>query len=397
MVARNRIFLFISVVFFFVYLFIIYSTYTENKNYLLENTKNNQLKLVQAYKEKFDERLLALKRIVESIGNNLITKDRDKEFEIIKESLTNAMQSGSGFTSVYIAYPDNFTISGRKDWFYTKDYIATNRPWYLEAIKKEKTTITKPYEGSPGFEGIMYLSIASPIYKDGKLLAVMSSDLELKSIQEELSSLVPLKEGFAFLMTKEADVVVRPNELGIDFSEKKLKEFLIQLPKDNVGEKTFKFNNKTYIFTHQGLENSDWLFVSVLDEKGIYGKLDHQLWMNLLFTFVLFILGFIVIIYMSIAQKKLYEKHTLLALFAKSPTWAVLLTDKTGSVLFVNKAFEKVFSLKSKSIYGKHLDSVLPYLSIKKANCSHASCFEAIRENSNKIVSYNFDKNERVP
>ena len=392
MTIRNRLFLFISFVFFFVYIFIVYMTYTDNKNYLLENTKTNQIKLVHAYKEKFDERLLALKRIVESIGKNLIIKDRQKEFDVIKESLTNAMQAGSGFTSVYIAYPDNFTISGRKDWFYSEDYIATNRPWYKEAIKKGKTTVTKPYEGSPGFEGILYLSIASPIYKDGKVIAVMSSDLELESVQKEVSKLVPLKEGFAFLMTTDGEVITRTNKLGIDFNKKEVKNLLKELSKNKSGEKTFKLENKKYILTHESLENSDWLFVSVLDESGIYERLDHQLLMNLLSAFVLLLLGLFGLIFISLSQKKLYEKHALLGLFSKSPTWAVLLTDKNGSISFINKAFEKIFSLKSKSIYGKSIDTILRYLKIEDSNCEEKSCFEAIKKNPHRVFSYSLKK-----
>ncbi len=132
------------------------------------------------------------------MGENLIKKDRTKDFKIIKETLTNAMNSGIGFKSVYIAYPDNYTISGRPDWFYTKDYIATQRPWYIEAIEKGKTTISKPYHGSPGFEDTIYISIVSPIYDKTKLLAVMASDLELESVQKELSELFPLEKAFAF-------------------------------------------------------------------------------------------------------------------------------------------------------------------------------------------------------
>lgn len=395
MAMRNKLFIFISIIFFFVYLFIIYSTYTENKSYLLENTKINQLKLVHAYKEKFDERLLALKRIVKSIGDNIIQKDRKKDFDLIKETLTTAIATGSGFKSVYISYPDNFTISGLKWWKYTEDYIATERPWYKEAIKNKKISITKPYVGSPGFGGVIYFSVVYPMYKDDKLLAITVGDLELESVQNELATLFPIKEGFAFLMTTDGYVITRSNKLGIDFNEKKLKDFLIELATEKSGDKIFKLNNKKYIFTHEILENSDWLFVSVIDENGIYEKLDHQLWMNLFSTFVLLLLGFFGIAFISLSQKKLYEQHALLGLFSKSPTWAVLLTDKEGSVSFVNKAFEKIFSLKSKSIYGKSIDTIFPYLKIEDANCEEEFCFETIRKNYNSVVSYSLKKNRK--
>ena len=391
---RNKTYIFISIVFFLIYIFIIYSTYTENKTYLLQNTKQNQIKLVHAYKEKFDERLSALKRIVETMGKNLIKKDRKKEFSSIKEILTNAMNSGSGFTSVYIAYPDNFTISGRPDWFYTEDYIATQRPWYLSAVEKKKTTITKPYFGSPGFGGKKYISIVSPIYKNDELLAVMSSDLELESVKEELSKLFPLENSFAFLMTENAKVIAKSNKLGIDFTSKELKIFLASFSKEKSGDKIFEVKDKKYIFTYKTLDNSDWRFVSVLDEDEIYKGLDHQLFMNLIASIVLFILGFGTILFMSFTQKELYKKHLLLGHFAKSPTWGVLLTDKNGNIIFINKVFENVFELKSKSLYGKPLDSIVHKL--KCNNTKEISCFQDIQENLFKMKSYSIEKDEKV-
>lgn len=393
---QNKIFILISIVFFLLYLFIIYSTYTENKTYLLQNTKDNEIKLVHAYKEKFDERLSALKRIVETMGKNLIKKDRDKEFDSIKEILTNAMNSGTGFTSVYIAYPDNFTISGRPDWFYTKDYIATQRPWYKAAIAKGETTISKPYIGSPGFGGKIYISIVSPIYKDGKILAVMASDLELEEVKEELSRLFPFEDTYAFLMAGEANVIAQSNKLKIDFKDKKIKEFLSTISKDKEGDKVLEIKGKRYIFTYKTLELSDWLFVSVLDEAKLYKKLDYQLFMNMLASLFLFILGFGTIVFMSITQKKLYDKHLLLGHFAKSPTWGVLLTDKDGNIIFINKVFEEIFALKSKSLYGRPLDKIMHHLKCNNENKTQISCFEHIKTNLFSVRSYSIEKNEKI-
>jgi PAS domain S-box-containing protein len=393
---HNKKFILISIIFFLLYIFIISATYSENKAYLLSNTKENQIKLVQAYKEKFDERLLALKRIVETMGHNLIKKDRKKDFDQIKEILTNAMNSGSGFTSVYIGYPDNFTISGRPDWFYTKDYIATQRPWYLEAVQKRKTTITKPYVGSPGFGGKKYMSIVSPVYEKNKLVAVMASDLELESVKEELSKLFPLEKSFAFLMTENAKVIAQSNTLGINFNDKRLKAFLSTFSKDKQGDKTFHLANKSYLFTYETLDNSDWLFVSVLDESEIYKDLDYQLFMNLLASVLLFILGLGTIFFMSATQKELYEKHLLLGHFAKSPTWGVLLTDKDGRIIFVNKVFEDIFDLTSKSLYQKPFDSMIHHLNGTKKTQLNVSCFQDIQNNLFSMKSYTLKKDHKI-
>lgn len=388
---QNKIFILISAIFFVLYILIIYSSYTENRAYLLKNEKNYQMKLISAYKEKFDQRLSALKRIVETMGEKLIQKDREKDFNLIKETLTNAMNSGFGFKSVYIAYPDNFTISGRPNWYYSEDYIATKRPWYKDAIKNKKTSLSKPYYGSAGFEDKIYISIVSPIYKDKKLLAVMSSDLEMELVQEEVSKLFSLEDGFAFLMTSDAKVIT-PSKSGINLEDNKLKIFLSTFSKSKTGEKRIRIKDKSYIFVYETLNNSDWFFVSVIDENKIYKNLNHQLLMNLLAYLVLFIFGFGTIVFMSITQKKLYEKHLLLGHFAKSPTWGVLLTDKNGEIIFINKVFESIFNLKRKSLYGKTLNSIIEHINILKKDDNAITSFEDIKVNLLNMKSYALKK-----
>ncbi|AXX88023.1 multi-sensor domain-containing two-component system histidine kinase [Malaciobacter marinus] len=392
---HNRVYILISIVFFLLYIFIIFATYNTNKTYLLNNTINTQLKLVHSYKEKFDEKLSALKRIVETMGKKLIKKDRFKDFNSIKEMLTTAMISGDGFKSVYISYPDNFTISGRTDWYYTDDYIAVTRPWYVQAVNKGKTTISKPYVGSAGFEDKLYISIASPIYdKNKNLLAVMSSDLELKSVQKEISKFFPFKKGFAFLMTNDSQVIVQSNKLGIDFEDKKLLKFLETFQNNKKGDKTFKIDNQEYIFTFERLKNSDWLFVSVLQKDEIFKTLNQQLFMNLISSLILFLLGLGTIIFISITQKKLYEKHLLLGHFAKSPTWGILLTDKNGNILFINKVFEKIFNIKSKSLYEKPLSTIKEL--IKNEKIDKNDCFDDIKKNLFSVKSYNLKRNNKT-
>jgi PAS domain S-box-containing protein len=112
--------------------------------------------------------------------------------------------------------------------------------------------------------------------------------------------------------------------------------------------------------------------------------------LNLIAAFCLFSLGLGGFIFLSLMQKRLYEKHTLLGLFAKSPTWAVLLTDKEGKVQFVNKAFENIFTLRRKSIYEMIFDDVLPHLHVKK-NLS----FQEIKNNAPSIVSYTIAKENK--
>ncbi len=194
-------------------------------------------------------------------------------------------------------------------------------------------------------------------------------------------------------MTKNAKVIAQSNKLGIDFSNKRLQNFLTTLTQQKEGDKVFTLNGESFIFTYKALENSDWLFVSVFDESEIYKNLKNQLYTNIFASIILFSLGLGTIFFISSTHKELHEKHLLLSHFAKSPTWGILLTDKNGKIIFINKVFESIFNILSKSLYGKSLDLVAPMLKCEQPNFS---CFADLKRNLLKLKSYTIKKDGKV-
>lgn len=391
--TKRHIFLITSfIVVLSMYIYIVYSNYTSNRNFLLNSAREKQIQLVKAYKSKIDEKLLQKKRIIKSTANYIKKKDRVNDYLLIKETLALAIRSGN-FRSVYIGYYDDYFITGI-NWVAPSWYKVTKREWYKEVIKSKQIVVTKPYLDSDLDSNVV--SIATPIFKDDKLFAVLSSDIKIDDFRYDILSLMPVKEGFAFMMSKSGDVILRPKEFGFDIEESYLKRINSDFLDKSSGVKTYKIKDNNYIFTYDSLENSDWIFITVLDEKKIYERLNKELFKNLLIAGILMVIGIIAFAYLSSTQRTLIKNRNLLDLFAKSSSWGVLMTDKEGRVVFVNKIYERIFSLKHKIIYDKNIIDVSHMIKNKEFFNNDKHFFINAKNNPDEIFSYKLQSEDKV-
>lgn len=376
----------------FFYIYIVYSNYTNNRDLLLTTVRQNQIQLVKAYKRKIDEKLFSKKRVIKATAEYIKTKDKVDDYLLIKQTLALTIKSGN-FRSVYIGYADDSFITGIS-WIAPKWYKVTQREWYKEVEKSQQIVVTKPYMDSDLNSNV--ISIATPLYKEDKLYAVLSSDIKIDDFRRDILSLMPVKEGFAFMMTKQGDVVLRPSEFGFNIQEDYLKKIINDFISISSGVKTYNINGKNYIFTFDSLKNSDWIFITVLDENKIFEKLNTDLTINLLIAFVLALIGLSGFIYTSTTQRKLYENVHLLELFAKSSTWGVLMTNEEGKIVYVNKFYEKIFSLKNKSLYEENILNAKHILDNKLFSNNQEHFFINAKKNPKDTITYNLKKNNLV-
>lgn len=367
-----------------VYIYIVYSNYTSNKEFLLNSTTQNQIKLVKAYKSKIDEKLLQKKRIIKSTANYIKKKDRVKDYTLIKETLALAILNGD-FRSVYIGYYDDYFITGI-NWIAPSWYKVTKRKWYKQVEQAKSIVVTKPYLDSDLDSNV--ISIATPLFVNDKLYAVLSSDIKIDDFRHDILSLLPVKEGFAFMMTKDGDVVLQPKKFSFNIDEKFLKQISKDFSQNSSGVNIYKIEGENYIFTYDSLENSDWIFITVLSEKKIFENINNELFKNLLIAAFLMLVGILVVIYLSSIQRKLLRNKNLLELFAKSSSWGVLMTDKEGRIVFVNKFYEKIFFLANKSLYEKNILQIPHKIGEKNYFDKDTHFFNLAKQNPQNIATY---------
>ena len=82
------------------------------------------------------------------------------------------------------------------------DREQRTRPYYLAAIEAGASTWTETYTfiGAEGMFDIPGISRATPVYRQGSLLGVLTADLDLHSLSTYLKR-VPLgRSGYAFIL-----------------------------------------------------------------------------------------------------------------------------------------------------------------------------------------------------
>ncbi|WP_417642583.1 methyl-accepting chemotaxis protein [Enterobacter kobei] len=115
---------------------------------------------------------------------------------------------------------------GRYAWFVDKDatgkysmhpltsYLTPGQgDYYLLPQKSRKDTVTEPYTYAYNGVDTLLTSVAAPIVEDGKLWAVVTSDISLASLQDKISQIKPWHgAGYAVLLSSKGKIVAYPDK-----------------------------------------------------------------------------------------------------------------------------------------------------------------------------------------
>lgn len=103
----------------------------------------------------------------------------------------------------------------------------------------------------------------------------------------------------------------------------------------------------------------------ILFHNGFYIKNSENIYkdLNLL---LLIIIGLALTFYFYKVRNRLHKSEDLLNLYAKSSNWGILICEESGKVIFINKEFEKIFSLPRKQFYNKNIKSLDLYKNYQK-------------------------------
>jgi methyl-accepting chemotaxis protein len=108
-------------------------------------------------------------------------------------------------------------------------YDPRTRPWYVQAKKDGKTSLTEPYIAAS--TGKLILSFISPITHNGAFAGVFGADVNLDVIAKEVLDAKLGKTGFAFVVDGEGKILIHPK------ADLVMKKKLTELSKDCVGIK----------------------------------------------------------------------------------------------------------------------------------------------------------------
>jgi methyl-accepting chemotaxis protein len=126
----------------------------------------------------------------------------------IETVLKNDVLVGQFMTTYVGDEAGTFTMWPKSDM--PADYDPRQRPWYQDAVKANASVLTEPYVDASSND--LIISSAVPVKRDGKLLGVAGSDFSLKSLVEMVGSVDLGGTGFAFLVSKNDQILVHQDK-----------------------------------------------------------------------------------------------------------------------------------------------------------------------------------------
>jgi len=155
-------------------------------------------------------------------------------------------------------------------------YDPRTRPWYIQAKKDHKTSITDAYMGATNH--VLMVTLMTPIYNvDKELVGVLGVDITLDALVQTIAS-IKFEGGYGILQDTKGIVLAYPNA---DFIGKDLASFAPSLTsqfgdlKEGLINYTFNKEDKLYAFTTS--KESGWRVGIAYNKETSYSFLNAQM------------------------------------------------------------------------------------------------------------------------
>ena len=155
-------------------------------------------------------------------------------------------------------------------------YDPVQRGWYQQAAEAGKTIVTDPYWDV--LTNQMCMTIASPVYVDGKLAAVIGADVKLTTVTELTGSINYESGVYGYLVDSSNNYITHPNSdyqptedsAVVVTSVMPALESVVNAPGEKI-VKTSDYNGKNCYFALSLVKNCDWKVGVVLPSANVAG------------------------------------------------------------------------------------------------------------------------------
>ncbi|TCO77433.1 cache domain-containing protein [Marinisporobacter balticus] len=181
------------------------------------------------------------------------------------------------------------------------DWIANQRPWYINAVKaNEKTAWTKPYLDATTKKTTITISKTVKNYNN-EFKGVIAIDFFLDELSNKIENFQAFKQGYAFLIDqdKENYVFITKDINDRRFDKIIESNWIYKIYGRKSGSFYISENHVDYYVTYTTNDLTGWKVLGIIEEEKIYKKTKNM--MQELFTssFIIMFIGLICIAYIS--------------------------------------------------------------------------------------------------
>lgn len=234
-----------------------------NEQSLMETSKASINEINSWYNNIITE-LNSIKRTLDQLP---LTIEQEEAYVKTTYEINDYMPAG-----VYIGDQNNGYIDAG-DWIPDKDYIVTEREWYIEGLKHNELNFGSPYIDKSTGE---YVISASVKLNDANKDKVMAADISLRDTSNMIADMNLGVGGKAFIVeTTNYAILAHYDEQLVattlkDESQSQLyKNIYSEIASGRLGLFTIRDENAKYIVNVEKVTNENWLMVSYIPEKEI--------------------------------------------------------------------------------------------------------------------------------
>lgn len=264
-IQRRILFSFISLIVLagVVVAFVSYSISVKTTtNEMVSNVSNQTASLDNTFELFFEQMDGTLDRL--AMNEHLLNYDED-ERDGLFQLLLETGETNESILSVYRATEDTGDMIIYPDADLGDDFVAKERPWYIDATAKEGETIwTDPYIDAA--TGGLIVSAAKSYYAGSELLGVVSIDVSLDTLVDMVNELKVGQMGYFVLYDSQGHYLAHPVDdyVGEDESDKAY--FQEIMSSGNEGVVQFTADGKEQMLSFKQNETTGWVIGGVVFE-----------------------------------------------------------------------------------------------------------------------------------
>lgn len=261
--------------------------YFFTKDRISENIEKQMTATINAHVNKLDGWLVSKMREVEITAGTIRAVGNSK----VSAALLQGYKSmDKDLLDVYFASVDGKLVSG-DGWVPPADFDPRTRIWYKDALKEKKTIFTVPYIDAETKQ--MGVSVALPCQlASGQILGVVSADILLPMLDENIKEINLDGQGYAFLVDKTGVILAHSYTDMVSsnlFESEKMQEISKEvkgiLGKEH-GIRYYRENGKDMLMVYKQIPSTQWTLCINVEQAIAFQPLTYMKWLFISITVV---------------------------------------------------------------------------------------------------------------
>lgn len=346
-----RSFYILTTAFAIIFLAVILFLYVYTSQLIEKNQERNLINQLEHVDHLIDN---FFQELVVTVNNTVSYIETEPSDNDLFDYLVNIDQKSLKIASIYLGRADKAMINST-GFVPGPSFDLTTRPWYITASQTRDIVFTPAFLNATQDKIIM--NVAKSVYIDEEFIGVVSTDVDITTISQTISTIEVGTTGFAFLIDSQQNFVAFPE---LDTSNLELialdDQFdLIETDEENVIVYNASYHHKTGVLVLSSSLNGGFVSGVFLPNAEYYENTTLVLYIFIFFLIFIIILGTGLILinqYFILQPIRLLVSDIQTIDLSLRPNYRMPENDKLGYIP-IRKALNNVLDITSKHMKDK--------------------------------------------